>query len=463
MNIDLNSIWKKTLAQLEIRLNDESSFSRYFKFTTLISVGDGVATVGTTGSFISQIINTRYNSLVSEILSQNYGRKVTLKFIVSEEMTEKFQKDKSDVVVDFDDSPLLNSTIGIDESLLHRVEKSGLNPKFTFVNYVLGDSNRFAHAAAMAITKKNAKHLNPFFIYGKTGLGKTHLAHAVGRALLESDLSKRVLYVASETFLNDLVTAIRSNKTLDFRKKYRELDCLIIDDIQMISRWVETQSEFFNTFNALNMANKQVILISDRPPEEIEKLEDRIRSRFQGGVTANIIEPELETRYAILLQKQKELGTSVPHQSLRDIAKLVSANVRELEGALAKISLMISINPSHELNMMEIETILGKTTNREKRKNVKPADIIKKTCEHFDIKISEIKSSGRSAKITKPRQVCMYILNKEFGYKLDEIARLLGRKDHTTVMHARDKIQEMMEKEPAFSKEIDEIIKEILK
>jgi len=463
MLIDLEQTWKKTLAQIEIRLNDNASFNRYFKFSTLISIADGIATIGTSGSFISQIINTRYKSLVSDILSQNFGKKLGIKLQVSDEMLQKMQKDKTEVSIDIDNSPLLNASIGVDESLLHRIEKSGLNPKFTFENYILGESNRFAHAAGLAITKSKATHLNPFFIYGKTGLGKTHLAQSVGRAILEQDFTKRVLYVPSETFLNDLVTSIRTSKTLEFRKKYRELDCLIIDDIQMISRWVETQSEFFNTFNALNLANKQVILISDRPPEEIEKLEDRIRSRFQGGVTANIVEPELETRYAILLQKQKELGTSVSHQTLRDIARLISANVRELEGALSKISLLQSIRPDYELNFIEIENVLGKVSSKEKRKNLKPAEIIKKVCEHYKIKLSEIKSSTRVSNIALPRQICMYILNKEFGYKLEEIARLLGRKDHTTVMHARKKIQEKIENENNFAKEIDILIKTILK
>jgi chromosomal replication initiator protein len=463
MLIDYPQIWKKTLAQIEIRLNDESSFNRYFKFSTLQGIEDGNALIGTSGSFISQIINTRYKSLLVDILSQNYGKKIGVKFQVNSEMSELAQKNNKQVLSEADLSPLLNSTVEVDESALHRIEKAGLNPKFSFTNFVLGDSNRFAHAASLAITKSNSHHLNPFFIYGKTGLGKTHLAQSIGRAILESDFSKRVLYVPSETFLNDLVSAIRTNKTLEFRKKYRELDCLIIDDIQMISRWVETQSEFFNTFNALNLANKQVILISDRPPEEIEKLEDRIRSRFQGGITANIVEPELETRYAILLQKQKELGTSVPHQTLRNIARLVSTNVRELEGALSKVSLMQSIRPDYEMSFVEIESFLGKIPSIEKRKNLKASEIIKIICDHYEVKLSDIKGSGRTANLNHPRQICMYILNKEFGFKLEEIARQLGRKDHTTVMHAKNKIQEKIEKEPEFSKEIEILIKKILK
>lgn len=460
--MDFALLWKKTLAQLEIRLNDESSFRRYFKFSKLIKIEDSVATIGTCGSFISQIIQTRYKPLVLEILSQNYGKKISLKFEVDDEMLKLSQTDRNEVVVDNDDVPLLNSAIGIDESVMHRLEKAGINPKYSFASFVLGDSNRFAHAAAFSVINNPNVRLNPLFIYGKTGLGKTHLAQAVGRAMIEKDISKRVLYVPSETFLNDLVGSIRTTKTTEFRKKYREIDCLIIDDIQMISRWVETQSEFFNTFNALNLANKQVILISDRPPEEIEKLEERIRSRFQGGISALVIEPELETRFAILLQKQKELNTSLSHQTLRDISRLVSSNVRELEGSLMKINLMQSLKPGVEISYIEIETLLGKTVTATKRKSVKPQDVIKDVSEFYNFKVSEIKGNVRTANLALARQVCMYILSKEFGIKLEEIARLLNKRDHTTVLHAKNKIEQKLKNEPLFAREIEKIVTKIL-
>ncbi len=460
--MDINNVWKKTLAQIQIRLQDDAIFNRYFKYTRIVKVENGIATIATTGSFISQIINSRYKDIFLPLLSQNYGKKLTLQFVVDKELHDLSQRDKNEVIIENESVPLLNIKNGDDSDLSDKISRANLNTKFSFSNYILGESNRFAHAAAVAVAKGGNNSMNPLFIYGTTGLGKTHLAQAVGRSILERDIRRRVLYVPSETFLNDLVSAIRTSKTNEFRKKYRELDCLIIDDIQMISRWVETQSEFFNTFNALAQADKQVILISDRPPEEIEKLEERIKSRFHGGLTAHISAPELETRYAILLQKQKEHLTNLSNQALRDIARLVVGNVRELEGALTKVNLMQSLSTTHEFTYLEIENILGKKSVDEKRKSISPVEVLKIVSEYYGYKISEMKSSRRTASLSLARQVCMFILNREFGLKLDDIARIFNKRDHTTIIHARKKVEEKMMKEPEFNLEIEQLVNKIL-
>lgn len=457
-----DNIWKKTLAQIEIKLNDESLFNRFFKFTTLLSIENQTAKIGTWGTFANQILSTKYKSMIIEILSFVYGKKLKIEFNIDKKMQELQSKDKEEVIdeIDVTETPLLQIHDDTDISLSIKLKKSGIDLKHSFSNFIVGSSNQLAHAAAKA-SSVDSRTFNPLFIYGKTGLGKTHLAHAVGRSIVEKDLSSKVLYVASETFLNELVSSIRTNKTLDFKKKYRELDTLIIDDIQMISKWVATQDEFFNTFNTLQSAGKLVILISDRPPEEIENLEQRLRSRFQGGMSVVIENPDLETRLAILNSKQIEFGTKLSQTILRDIAKLVNENIRELEGALNKVALMQSLKPEKELRYDEIQTILNKTA-KEKRKEVKPMQVMEVVAAHYEIKVSELKSARRTANLALARQICMYIFAEEFRYKLEDIARFLNKKDHTTVLHGRDKVKQMIEEDGRFQKEVEGILNDIL-
>ncbi|QQR93448.1 chromosomal replication initiator protein DnaA [bacterium] len=450
--MDLSTIWKKTQTQLEIRL-EPSTYNRFFKYTELKKIDEGTAIIGTHSTFSSNILQTKHKKTISDLLSINYGKLLKVKFEVDPDMVDLATKDRSTLLVD--ELPIFQTNANPD--LTAKLGYCNLNSKFTFDNFIVGDSNRLAHAAATSILNKKNR-FNPFFIYGKTGLGKTHLVQAIGISFLEKDLSKKVLYVPSETFLNDLVRSIRTQTTLDFRKKYRELDLLIIDDIQLISKWVETQNEFFNTFNVLNLSDKQVILISDRPPEEIQNLEDRLKSRFQGGLSVSISEPELETRYAILLQKQKDLETNLRNEILRDIARIVTTNIRELEGALTKVNLMQSLKDS-DLTSEEVASILGK--EHSERKIANPNDVLRIIGAEYGVSLQELKSERRTANIAFARQIAMYIFAIELGFKLEKIAEILKRKDHTTVLHGRNKIETQMKMDAGLRSRIEKITNQV--
>lgn len=459
----LTDIWKKTLTQIEIRISDTGLYNRFFKFSKLLKIDLDTATVGTSGSFALQILNSKYKSTIQDLLSINYGKKLKVKFIIDETITKEYNEARVESEEEHivEEPSLLNMKDGMNKDVSDKISKSGLNPKHTFSSYIVGDSNQMAHAAALSISKFPGTY-NPLFIYGNTGLGKTHIAQAISIKIIESDISKKVLYITSENFLNDLVRSIKTNSTPEFRRKYRELDCLIIDDIQMISRWVETQKEFFNTFNELHNIQKQVILISDRPPEDIENLEDRLKSRFNGGLSVKIHEPGLETRIAILQQKAKEKNMVISGEVIRDIARLVTNNVRELEGAINKIGLMQSLKPNHNLTLDEIENILGKTA-REKRKDLKPNEIINIVSSFFEVTSAEIKGDKRLAKISVARQTVMYIMVKEFGYRLEEVAKFVNRKDHTTIIHGRDNIQNKIDSDKKYNDLYDKLVQLIYK
>jgi chromosomal replication initiator protein len=339
------------------------------------------------------------------------------------------------------------------------IQKSGLNDKYSFASFVVGPSNKLAHAAASSVADGIAKNYNPLFIYGQTGLGKTHLAQAVGRQYIEKDLEKKVVYCPSESFLNDMIRAIRSGKTQDFRNKYRTVDILIIDDIQFVSKWQETQTEFFNTFNVLYQENKQIVLISDRLPEQIENLESRLRSRFQGGIVVDVAKPDFETRKAILDKKSLEYGLNVSETTKEFIAKTITDNVRELEGALQKISLYDSLSET-DITKEEIEKILGRDP-KTRRDSIKVPSILKRIGNEYGVTVTDLKSPVRTAEVSFARQVCMYVLREEFEYKLERVAQLLNRKDHTTVIHAVDKIKSKLMIDEGFKDQLDLILSEL--
>ncbi|MEI6886711.1 MAG: chromosomal replication initiator protein DnaA [bacterium] len=460
MKIDIDQVWKKTLAQIEVKLDSRKAYVTWFTHSKLISIDNKNAVIGTHSSFHADFLNKKFKNIITDTLSFVYGTRVKISVVYEESLAKEFQEvRKKQQELSFE-APLLDIQDGAPKEILYLLKNSNINPKYSFSNYIVANTNRLAHAAARSIVEKGSSPFNPLFIHGKTGLGKTHLAQAVAREMLEKKMSAKVLYTTSENFLNDLVSAIKTNQAQKFRNKYRELDLLIIDDIQMISNWVETQSEFFNTFNSLHQSGKQVILISDRPPEEIAKLEDRLKSRFQGGLVTDIKEPEFETRIAILEQKKKDLNITIPNTYLKHIAKLVPTNVRELEGALQKIALMNTLSISHEMTQEEIANILGRTPDK-KRKNVRVQDIIKRVSEEYGIMVSEIKSARRTKETALARQICMYILREEYRYKLEQVATFLNKSDHTTIIHGVEKIKQKLQVEPQFKSQVDKIIKDL--
>ncbi len=330
-----------------------------------------------------------------------------------------------------------------------------LNGRYTFEEFIVGASNRMAHAASLAVAENPAKVYNPLFIYGGVGLGKTHLAQAIGHFVLHNKRRARVFYSSSETFMNELIFAIRQGKTLEFKNKYRNMDLLIIDDIQFLAGRESTQEEFFHTFNALYDNNKQIVVTSDRPPKEIKDLEERLISRFEWGLITDIQKPDIETRLAILKNKAAKDNLPIPEDVLTLIAENVSSSIRELEGSLIRLLAFANLTGG------EINTSLAKESLRDfmgsSRRSSSVADIQKAVAEKFEISVELMKSDKRSSRVVLPRQVAIYLSRQLTDKSLVEVGRQFGGRDHTTVMHACKKIEKLMNEKPELQRQVTEI------
>ena len=343
-------------------------------------------------------------------------------------------------------------------------EKANLNPKYTFSSFVVGENSNLAHAASLAVAESPAEIYNPLYIYGGVGLGKTHLMQSIAHFILQHDPSRSVLYVTSETFTNEIIDAIRnenSSSISHFREKYRNIDVLLIDDIQFISGKDSTQNEFFHTFNALYENKKQIVISSDKPPKEISKLEERLCSRFLWGLTVDIQSPSYETRVAILKKKMEQNpSVYIPDEVLEYIASNVSSNIRELEGALTKVIAYSKLSSS-EVTVSFAENVL-KDILSPSATAITPDLIIKVVAEYFFVSVSDLLSSKRSQDIVYPRQIVMYLSRTLTDVSLGVIGTALGKKDHTTVLHGYEKIQRLIDKDPAVKKDVEELKKRIL-
>ena len=451
---DPKDLWKVTLAQIEIKLDAPAQYKTFFQDTRLLKVEGKNAIIEVPNPYTSDWLKSKYERLIRETLTYVYGDNLNPVFEVQ-------QKDSSDNIISIKElSPLLSSENGLMGSVVEAISKSGLNPKYIISNYILGNSNRIAHAAGLAVIDRPGEVYNPLFVYGKTGVGKTHLAQGIGRAILERDPKKKILYVSSEGFLNDLVKGIKTGQTDKYRTKYRQLDLLIIDDMQLISKWVQTQAEFFNTFNELYNAGKQVILIADRRPEDIQNIESRLRSRMQGGMVVEIAQPDFETRLAILERKADSSGFMLKPAILEFIARTVTDNVRELEGALQKVALFNQMKPDGDLTLEEVAHTIGKDS-KSKREQIKVPKVLKEVGKSFGVTVKDMKGPRRTKEVALARQVSMYILREEFNYKLEEIAKYLNRQDHTTVIHAIDKIKSKLMIQEAFNSQVSQLITRI--
>ena len=349
-------------------------------------------------------------------------------------------------------------------------EKANLNPKYTFDTFVVGSNNNFAHAASLAVAESPGEIYNPLFIYGGVGLGKTHLMHSVAHFILANDPSKKVLYVTSETFTNELIDALKAGKTgselamTKFREKYRNIDVLLIDDIQFIIGKESTQEEFFHTFNDLHGAKKQIIISSDKPPKEIATLEGRLKSRFEWGLIADISSPDYETRMAILRKKEerdsKEKGYHLDDEVIQYIATNIKSNIRELEGALNRITAMSSLE-HREITVELAQEALKDMISPNAKREITPDLILLTVAEHFHIKTDDIKGSKRSADIVIPRQIAMYLCREMTSTPLKAIGKLMGNRDHTTVLHGVEKISKEIETSDDLKNTIDIIKKKL--
>lgn len=442
MHNKLPQVWEKTLNIIKPELT-EVSFSTWIKPIEPIFLQDNKIILGVSNTFAKDILVSRYTTLIANAINQITSNNYEVEFIIPPEKTHlNFRQENNSDSSSNEISSLTN-----------------LNPKYTFDTFVIGNSNRFAHAASVAVAESPSKAYNPLFIYGGVGLGKTHLMHAIGDYILQNNPKARVVYISSETFTNELINSIRDDRNVDFRNRYRTMDVLLIDDIQFIAGKERTQEEFFHTFNTLHESNKQIIISSDRPPKEIPTLEDRLRSRFEWGLIADIQPPDLETRIAILRKKAQMENIEIPNEIMVHIAKKIQSNIRELEGALIRIIAYSSLTNSEITVELASEALKELFSSKARQLNV---DLIKETIsDQFSIKMEDFNSPKRTRAIAYPRQIAMYLCRELTDLSLPKIGEEFGGRDHTTVLHAYDKITKDIEEDLEFKEKIEKIINEL--
>ena len=446
MDTDLNTLWENTLDIIKSELS-EVSFNTWIKSCQPISMSNTSIKISVPNSFTQDILNKRYKDLVANSIKAVCSKLYDIEFVILSDTSDKENlKIKSDKPT--------KSIIVNDEM------SSTLNPKYTFNSFVIGNSNRFAHAASLAVAEAPAKAYNPLFIYGGVGLGKTHLMHAIGHYILESNPNAKVVYVSSEKFTNELINAIKDDKNEEFRSKYRNVDVLLIDDVQFIAGKERTQEEFFHTFNALHDANKQIILSSDRPPKEIPTLEDRLRSRFEWGLIADIQVPDFETRMAILKKKADVENLNVANDVIGYIASKIKSNIRELEGALIRIIAYSSLT-NREVSVDLATEALKDIISKKQGKHVTIDAIQDVVASYYNLRIEDLKSQRRTRSVAYPRQIAMYLSRKLTDMSLPKIGEEFGGRDHTTVIHAYEKISENLKTDDTLQHTVNNITKKL--
>ncbi len=456
MNSQLNEIWQLTLEELSKDLN-KPSFETWFNLTKPVSLENRCLVIEVPNDFTKEWFETRYRNQIIKAIKEITHEEHKVSFVIASDFQDNTVPSLTDE--QFNQSPGFTSSKKENNHLKTKFISS-FNPRYTFDTFVVGACNRLSHAASLAVAESPARAYNPLFIYGGVGLGKTHLLHAIGQySLINHDFS-RVFYFSSEKFTNEFINAIRDNKTLDFRNKYRNMDILLIDDVQFLAGKEQTQEEFFHTFNALHDNNKQIIISSDRPPKEIPTLEDRLRSRFEWGLITDLQTPDLETRTAILKKKALSDGIEIPDHVLQYIAGKVITNIRELEGALIRIVAYASLSETPvtlELTEKALQDIIFT-----RQKNITVQNVIQATADNFNIKPEELLSKKRTQEIATTRQVAMYLCRMLTDLSLPKIGEEFGGRDHTTVLHAFKKIDAMIAKNSDFKNRLEMIKNKIL-
>jgi chromosomal replication initiator protein len=485
--------------QMQISRQD---FDTWLRGTALLSLDSGTATIGTPSPFHKEGLENRYMAPLRRSIGDVVGFPVQLRFVIvpahnqrvgaedsparhtyaggeqrarpGEEREHERELSYGGERVVAEEAPQPGSTNGdggqsdhagggeqstngngqmVQLELAGSVRSGMLNPKYTFSRFIVGSSNRLAHAACLAVADHPAMAYNPLFLYGGVGLGKTHLLHAIGNSILDRDPEINVLYVSSEKFTNDLINAIRRQQTEEFRIRYRSIDVLLIDDIQFIAGKDATQEEFFHTFNTLHSAAKQIVLSSDRPPKAIITLEERLRSRFEWGLIVDVQPPDLETRTAILRDKGEQLNVHVPGDVIDFLAYKIQSNIRELEGSINRVVAYARMNHS-SITIDVAMAALAELLDDSHRKRITPEMVLNAVCEYYGIETRVVQGRGRSRNIVVPRQVAMYLLREEVGCSLVEIGSMLGGRDHTTVMYGCEKMGEEINNDSRLRNEV---------
>ena len=448
---DLAEIWVKCTDKFKESAN-EKIFDVWIKPIIPLEVTDTYYKVAVKNSFFKTMLEENYANLIEGILSNIMGKNISL--IIE---TMEGEASLSEELLEPRPTKTQQQQLFTEKTAEQQIDESNLNPKFVFETFVIGNSNRFAHAAAQAVANNPAHAYNPLFLYGGVGLGKTHLMHAIGNRIKQNNPGMKVLYTTSEKFTNEIINSIQNKTTEAFRQKYRNIDCLIIDDIQFLKGKEQTQVEFFHTFNALKDANKQIIISSDRPPREIETLEDRLRSRFDQGLTADIQPPDLETRMAILRTKALSDNIQMPNDVITLLATNIATNIREIEGAYTKIVAYTSLMDM-PITMETAQKVLSDMGNTVKTRTITFEGITKVVAEHYNIKQDELFNKKRTQNIAHPRQVAMYLCRELADLSYPKIGELFGGRDHTTVIHAYEKISKNKNTNLALQKELQEMI-----
>ena len=448
---DLSSLWQAVLDKLELTVSNVS-FVMWFRPLKVVDFVDNKKLVISANSISAknQILRNYFDKL-SKAVSDIFGENIEIEVLDQNEEIEYVK---------------VNGEKTKEKEI--EVTKNPFNPKYTFDNFVVGKSNQFVYAAARAVAEHPGEKFNPLFIYGGVGLGKTHLLHAIGNYIKEFNPNLNVLYVTCEQFANDYIESLGSMSTtkskavLEFRTKYRNLDVLMVDDIQFISKKTSTQEEFFHTFNELYQNNKQIIITSDRPPKDIETLADRLRSRFTCGLIQDIQSPDLETRIAIL-RKKCQLEKYVIDDDVIDlIAEKINTNIRELEGMLSKVYFLATLSNKHSATMEEALEAFNGQIEEDKNEGLSPDDIIDTVCKYFDITRQDIVGKKKSKDVVEPRMIAIYLINEILEIPLVSIGKIFGGRDHTTIMHSRDKISDELKtshKIKSFVSEIKKMLK----
>jgi chromosomal replication initiator protein len=438
-------LWTAALEALE-RKYSKPIYEMWLRPMRLIELGPTEIVLTVHSNFARDWVENRLKKDIADVLHGLLGAEIGLRFVVAENAP---------------DSPEVPGHAGF--STLPRpappeeLRQGNLNPRYTFDEFVIGNSNRFAHAASQAVAEAPAKAYNPLFLYGGVGLGKTHLMHAIGHRVLAANPNANIVYVSSEKFTNEFIIAIKNNQTVEFRNRYRHVDVLLIDDIQFLEGKEQTQEEFFHTFNSLHEASKQLVISSDRPPKEIQTLEDRLRSRFEWGLLTDIQPPDLETREAILRKKAETEKIPVPDEVTAFIAKVIPSNIRELEGSLIRVVAFASLTKSPISVDLAAEVLKNAVAQAPMHRITIPL-IKERVAKQHGLSVKEMDNPRRDQRLAAPRHIAMYIAAELTDCSLPQIAREFGKKDHTTVMYARDKVKDLMERDEAYRNKVRSLI-----
>src|SRR6186713_3208212 len=432
------NLWDEILARIETKVN-RHSFYTWFRPTTFVAEDQVSVTVRVPNALFKDWLTKHYATVITEATAELRRPQLVVTFIAEPQGDAPIIPLGADEVAALETSPAASTQPGT----------AGLNPRYTFDTFIVGSSNQFAHAACRAVAEVPSRSYNPLFIYGGVGLGKTHLMHAVGHYVLQHDRNLKLTYISSARFMNEMINAVRYDRVLDFRERYRSVDVLLVDDIQFLAGKEGTQTEFFHTFNALYDSQKQIVISSDRPPNEIPALEERLRSRFEWGLTADIQSPDLETKVAILKRKAEAEAVPLPDNVAMYIAGKVKSNIRELEGSLIRLIAYASLT-GRELTLELTHEVLKNVLEQDGRA-VTIESIQKFVSDYYQLKVTELKSKNNSKSIAMPRQIAMYLCKSLTHASLPEIGRSFGGKHHSTVIHSIRKVEDLRKKDHDFN------------